>query len=470
MKYSGFSGDWYAPIARNVIAPIWARKEKSPYLRHLLYLEKSQYRPLEEVRKEQWVRLKRLLDHAVRNCPFYRERFFQAGITPGSIATWDDFARIPVLTKEHIREHRDNMIAENFVQAKLEPRKTSGSTGVSLSFFVDEESMQWKRACTIRHDRWAGWDIGERIGAIWGNPECYKDRRSWLRNLLLARHIPLDTLKMDDSAMRAFYKHLRRKKPVILFGHAHSLYLFARFLEENHLQNIRPRGIISTAMVLHDFEREVLERVFGCRVTNRYGCEEVSLIACECEAHEGLHVNMDTLVVECLRDGRQAKPGETGALVVTDLTNYGMPFIRYLVGDAARMADYACSCGRSYPLIESLEGRIADYVRTPEGDYISGISLTENFAMVLDEVKQMQIVQDELDHLLFRVVRDQNGSGGRLRKDIAGLVQKRFSQSMRHDIEYVGSIQSEASGKYRFCISKLEGAGEFGISREEDLR
>jgi phenylacetate-CoA ligase len=460
-----FTGDWYAPIARHVIAPLWAWKESSPYLRHLRNLEKSQYRPLDEVRRDQFTRLKQLLDHAAQNCPFYAERLAQAGAMPDTIHSWDDLARIPVLTKDDIRASKERMVARNMPKEKLEPKKTSGSTGVSLSFFVDEDSLQWKRACAIRHDRWAGWDIGERVGAIWGNLDVSKNWRVWLKNQLLYRYMPLDTLKMDETAILSFYRKVRRKKPTLLFGHAHSLYLFARFLQDNTLGGIRPRGIISTAMVLHDYERALIEEVFDCKVTNRYGCEEVSLIACECEAHQGLHVNMDTLVVECLRDGRPAGPGEPGALVVTDLTNYGMPFIRYQVGDTARMAEKPCSCGRSYPLIQSLEGRIADYVRTPQGDYISGISLTENFAMVLEGVKQMQIVQNELDHLLFRVVQGEGGRVEELEQDIARLVRQRFGETMRHDIEYVDSIQSETSGKYRFCISKLEDAGAFSSSR-----
>lgn len=154
---------------------------------------------------------------------------------------------------------------------------------------------------------------------------------------------------MDEEAMMDFHTAISRQRPTLLFGHAHSLYLFARFVQANNLSPIRPRGVISTAMVLHDFERALVEEVFGCRVTNRYGCEEVSLIACECEAHQGLHVNMDTLHFECLRDGKAAGPGQAGAVVVTDLTNHGMPFIRYLVGDTARMAAKPCSCGRTYP-------------------------------------------------------------------------------------------------------------------------
>ena len=458
-------GDLYSHVVRHVVAPLWARREKSPYLKHYKKFLRTQYRPMEDVRRDQWTRLKSLLDHAYAHTPFYRDRFDSLGLTPADIRTWQDFENLPLLTKDDIRAHRGAMVADNIPKDRLFPKKTSGSTGVSLSFFVDEDSMQWKRGCTLRHDEWSGWRLGERIGAVWGNPEYKKSWRGYVRNTLLERGTFLDTLRMDEEAMTMFHAQILKEKPTLLFGHAHSLYLFAKFVHQNRLSPIRPKGIISTAMVLHDFERDLIEMVFGCKVTNRYGCEEVSLIACECERHQGLHVNMDTLNFECLRDGKPAQPGETGAVVVTDLTNYGMPFIRYLVGDTARMAAKPCSCGRTYPLIESLEGRIADYVRTPEGEYISGISLTENFAMVLDGVKQMQIVQDSLDHLLFRVVQGENGQDQALRTDIARLVSERFGSSMRHDVEYVESIQSETSGKYRFCVSKLDGAGVFGAGR-----
>jgi len=349
-------GDLYSQVVRAVVAPLWAMKERSPYLKHYKRFLRTQYRPLEQVREDQWNRLKKLLDHAYTHTAFYRERFGNLGITPADIHTWHDFERLPLLTKDDIRANRDRMVADNIPSDRLFPKKTSGSTGVSLSFFVDDDSMQWKRGCTLRHDEWSGWRIGERVGAVWGNPEYKKSWRGYVRNFLLERMTFLDTLRMDEEAMTTFHAQVMKEKPTLLFGHAHSLYLFAKFVQQNRFSPIRPKGIISTAMVLHDFERSLIEDIFGCKVTNRYGCEEVSLIACECEAHQGLHVNMDTLNFECLRDGKPALPGETGAVVVTDLTNYGMPFIRYLVGDTARMAARPCSCGRTYPLIESLEG------------------------------------------------------------------------------------------------------------------
>jgi phenylacetate-CoA ligase len=262
---------------------------------------------------------------------------------------------------------------------------------------------------------------------------------------------------MDEAAMSRFNHLLTIKRPTMLFGHAHSLYLFARFVAKHSLTTVRPKGIVSTAMVLHDFERKTIEEVFQSKVFNRYGCEEVSLIASECEAHEGLHVNQDTLIVEVVdAAGLPVPPGTPGAVVVTDLTNLVMPMIRYKVGDVAVLKKERCSCGRSYPLLTSLEGRIADYVRTPSGEYISGISLTENFAMQLEGVKQLQIVQERIDHLLFRIVANESGVSPQL-EQLSCLVAERFGDSMGYDVELVESIQSERSGKYRFCISMLEG-------------
>ncbi|MBZ0156697.1 MAG: phenylacetate--CoA ligase family protein [Alphaproteobacteria bacterium] len=455
MRPERFRGDFYSRVVRHVVAPLWAMKERSPYLKHLRYLETSQYRPLEEVRRDQWRRLRRLLHHAGKHTEFYAARMRERGIQPGDIVSWEDFTRLPLLTKDDIRANRDGMVARTVPPERLRAKKTSGSTGVSLDFVVDEDSLQWKRACALRHDRWTGWDLGEKVAAVWGNPEYKKSWRGHVRNFLLERYTYLDTLKMDEEEMLRFYHCTRRKMPTLLFGHAHSLFLFARFLEKNNLGGIRPAGVISTAMVLHDFERKLIERVFGCRVTNRYGCEEVSLIACECEEHDGLHINMDTVIVEVVRDGKPVPPGETGALVVTDLTNYGMPFIRYKVGDAGALSDRVCPCGCTYPLLESLEGRIADYIVTPEGKYISGISLTENFAMLLGGIKQLQIVQERIDFLLFRIVRGEGFNGASL-GDLGALVAKRFGNGMRYGVELVDSLQQENSGKYRFCISKLK--------------
>ena len=444
----------YTPLCRNVVAPLWALKESSQYLRHLKLLEASQYLTLDEIRINQLARLKALLVHSYKNSPYYRRKWQEIGFHPEDLKCLADIEKLPLLTKDDIRTEKDRIVASNMPVASLIPRETSGSTGIPLRFFVDDASQQFKRACTIRSNQWSGWRFGEKAAAIWGNPDPGKSFRAWLRNILLDRYDYLDTLKMDKADMLIFYNRQIRRKPTLLFGHAHSLYLFALFLESEGLAAFPVKGIISTAMVLHDFERRKIESIFGRKVSNRYGCEEVSLIASECEAHEGLHLNLDNLIVELVREGRAAPANTPGDIVITDLSNYGMPFIRYRVGDVGLMSGKNCSCGRSLPLLERVEGRIADYVITPEGSFISGISLTENFATLLPEVRQMQIVQERIDHLVFNIVKGE-GFTAASKDRISALVQERFGAKMTYRLQEVSHIPREASGKYRFCISKV---------------
>lgn len=447
--------DWHAILNRAVIGPLWAWHEGSSYLRHYRELRRTQYDAPETIRSRQWAAVQDLVHHAYATVPFYRERFDGAGIRPGDLRSFSDYAVVPVLTKADIRGHGPALLSGRYDRAALRRKTTSGSTGVSLEVWVDEPSMQWKRACTLRSDEWSGWRFGEPVALIWGNPEyLHRGWRGRLRNAVLNRARHLDTLRMDEAAMEAFARSLARRPASLIFGHAHSVYLFAEFVRARGLGPIRPRGIITTAMVLHDWQRRGIEAAFACPVTNRYGCEEVSLIACECERHEGLHVNADGVYVEILRDGRPARPGEPGSVVVTDLTNRAMPILRYQVGDVAVAADRACPCGRGLLLMERLEGREADYVMTARGELVSGISLTENFAMLVPGIAQLQIVQEAVDRFLFRIVQGRDFGPASLAR-IAALVGERFGAGTSYACEYVERIPQEPSGKYRFCISRV---------------
>jgi phenylacetate-CoA ligase len=456
--------DWHATLIRNAIGPLWARWEGSPYLKHYRRLLQTQYDDPQTIRSRQWGAVSEMLRHAYATVPYYRERFDREGIDPAQIRDYEDFCEIPVVTKSDIRAHGDRLLSEQFHRDQLHAKKTSGSTGVGLEVWVDPDSAQFKRACTLRSDEWSGWRFGEPIAAIWGNPEYLK--RGWrghFRNAVLERTIPLDTLQMDEPTLERFACRLVSRPPSLIFGHAHSLYLFAEYLRNSGHPTIRPRGIISTAMVLHSWQRQTIEEVFACKVTNRYGCEEVSLIACECEEHDGLHINADGVFVEVAHGGKPLGPGEAGSLLVTDLTNRAMPLIRYQVGDVAVMADRHCRCGRGLPLLERLEGREADYVVTRSGKLISGISLTENFANLIPGVAQLQIIQETIDRFRFRIVRSTQFGPESIDR-IRELVAERFGPDAEFECEYVDRIPQEPSGKYRFCISKV--ANPFSRSRE----
>jgi phenylacetate-CoA ligase len=451
-------------VVRHFLAPLWARREGSPYLSHYRRLCRTQYDSHEVIAGKQWDRLRELLFHTYATVPFYRESFKQVGLRPAEIRGFDDFRRLPVLTKTDLRKHWNALLSLMYRNVPLQRKRTSGSTGVSVEVRVDEASQQFKRACTLRSDEWSGWRLGEPVALVWGNPEYLRRGwRGWLRNALLERAIYLDTLRMDEAALARFARALQRHHPTLLFGHAHSVYLFAEYVRSARVEGVQPRGIITTAMVLHNWQRKTIEEVFGCPVTNRYGCEEVSLIACECEHHSGLHINAEGIYVEVLRDGKPVQPGEPGSVVVTDLSNRAMPILRYQVGDVAVLADRTCPCGRGLPLLERLEGREADYVVTASGELISGISLTENFALHVPGVAQLQIIQETVRRFVFRLVPGPDFGPDSVRR-IAELVAERFGPDVEHECITVDGIPQEASGKYRFCISRV--ANPFTQPRE----
>ncbi|HKI20617.1 MAG TPA: hypothetical protein VKA15_22195 [Isosphaeraceae bacterium] len=450
-------------LIRRLIGPLWARWERSPYVVHYRHLKRTQFDPPQTIRPRQLQTLQSLLRHAQETTSFYERRFAEIGFRPDDLRSLEDLARFPVLTKADIRNHGPEMIANTHDRRKLVSKATSGSTGVPLEVFADESCMQFRRACTLRSDEWSGWSWGERILLLWGGQgRC--DWRGRLRNALLERIYYLDTLQVTDETLTTCLEAARRQPPSLLLGHAHSLYLLADYARSHGGPGFQPRGIISTAMVLHDWQRRAIEEVFGCKVTNRYGCEEVSLIASECEQHDGLHINADGIYLEILSpDGQPAPPGEAGAVVVTDLANRAMPIIRYQIGDMAVLSERACPCGRGLPLLERVEGRVADYIVTPSGRLVSGISLTDHFATLVPGLVQLQMVQETIDSLRFRIVRGPDFGSDSLDR-IAQLVKEWFGTEIHYECEFVEKIPQEPSGKYRFCISKVDKNALFQFS------
>ncbi len=433
-------------LNRNIMHPLMAWRAGSKHLTHLGELRQTQYDPPEVILARQLTALQTQLQHAYATVPYYRAAWDRAGVHPDDVKSPSDFEAFPILTKADIRRHERALISSAFDISKLRLKRTSGSTGVPLNIYIDEPAVQWKTACTLRSDEWSGYRLGQRVAKVWGNPEYrhfgFKGR---LRNFFFDRAVYLDTLNLNDDRIAEFAAIIRRHRPGLIFGHAHSLYLLACSLKKSGVMDVRPNGIISTAMLLHDWQRSVIEQVFNCPVTNRYGCEEVSLIASECEEHNGLHVNADSVYTEVPANGK---------LLVTDLTNRAMPLIRYQIGDVVVPSNRCCKCGRGLPLIERVEGREADYVLTPAGRLISGISLTENFALLIPGTAQVQIVQESLTELRIRLVPD-DAFGPESQRKIAELVQETFGTEVRYDVELVDAIPQEPSGKYRFCISKV---------------
>jgi phenylacetate-coenzyme A ligase PaaK-like adenylate-forming protein len=441
-------------LRRGVIEPLWARSRGSVLRETWHELEETPSLPTSVLRERQWQRLVTLIEFVYEHNDFYRRRLDECGAAPETLRDWDDFQRIPVLRKQDVRALGTSLISKGFDRASLMKAKTGGSTGRPLEVYFTELVSEQRSACARRHRRWTGWEVGEPWAAVWGNPQYPTTLRDKLREQLLDPIIFLDTMSVSADSVRRFAEEWVRVRPTLLFGHAHSVFLLADLLRQLGIDEIRPKGIIASSMMLLPHERVVIEQVFGRKVFDIYGCEEVGLIGGECERHDGLHMNVDQLVVELLDDsGKVVEPGERGVVVVTDLQNLAMPFIRYCMEDMSEARAPACPCGRGLPLMGRITGRVADFLKRQDGSRVAGISLIENSLTKITGIDQMQIVQERMDLLRLIVVPGPTFTPER-RQELLRYFERTFTGS-RVELEEVSEIRPEPNGKYRFSICRV---------------
>ena len=418
-------------------------------------LEKNQWLPQKEIEDLQWRRLEVLLSRIAVHVPYYRELFSGAGIRPEDIQNPADFERVPLLTKEIIRGAGNLLLSKDPLRSG-DPSSTGGSTGEPLHFYVDAFAGPVRRANTMRGYRRAGIDIGDRQAALWGTPldvpfrERFVDAvRDYFNNQLY-----LSTFDMSDATMFAYAAKLRAFKPHLLTAYPSALSLFAGFCQSKGILDIRPRAIISSGEQLYESQRELIEAVFGCRVFDRYGSREFGNVAQECAEHRGLHVMNDLYYVEVLAEsGAAAKEGEIGELVVTDLLNHFMPFVRYRTGDLAVSTRSTCVCGSGFPLLDRIEGRTFDTVATPEGKQVGGFFWTW-LSRAVPGIRRFQIEQRERSGIVFRFVpgpewRDEN------ERELEAKIKENCGAGFRVAFAKVEDIPLTPSGKSKFIISNL---------------
>jgi phenylacetate-CoA ligase len=445
----------FATLRRNIFEPIQIGIANSNRLSYWKLLEKTQWLTKKQLEDIQWFRLQDLWSFLWQHNEYYRARFRNAGLDPGSLSTPEDIKRLPILCKKDIRENTKDLISHGFEINSLLHFKTGGSTGKALDIFLTDECSEMRNACARRHDRWAGWNPGEAIGAVWGNPNLPKTIKEKLMNELVQPYIYLDTMALSDNSVRKFVYDWRLAKPSLLFGHAHSLYVLAKEMDKLGISGIDPAGIISTSMMLLPHERHFIEGIFGVKVTDRYGCEEVSLIGSECEYHNGMHLNIEHLVIEFVKDdGSYAAAGEQGNIVVTDLMNMAMPLVRYKVEDIGVPIELKCRCGRGLPLMGNVTGRVADFLVKHDGTKVAGVSLIENTLTNLPGIDQLQIIQENYEYICLNVVPGKNYSSA-AGKSLVDYFVNVFGKEVHVTLQLTGEIAPEQSGKYRFSICRI---------------
>jgi len=451
---------WVLP---RLIFPLHERLSRHNFWSGFLELKALQWSKPEKLQARSLARLQGLLGHAYDKVPYYRDLFTKAGLVPTDIRDLEDLALVPMTTKADMRKNYPARVTvQDLKRGRAQKKITSGSTGMPLEFYADRGHMDIVRSSYLFFWDWAGlhpWTPGVRIAMP---PHFYSQRgvrasaRESLRRMILGERVAL--LAGESLDVEELEKEIRR-----VAGHgryyiwafpSYAARLAAQILERGIPFQQPPCVVISYAESLSPADERLIREAFGCTIANHYGSLEIPFVAQTCPENQGmLHINSERAVVRVVaEDGIPVKPGEKGRVIITDLSNYIMPFINYDTGDMA-VAGETCSCGRGLPTIERLEGRMVEVLRVPGGRTVSSGTLGHFLCVVckaapyLSEYQFVQTCPNEVTLKLVPTSLIPATTCEFLRVQLEGFLDGRMAVS----IETVDAIEREVSGK-RFII------------------
>lgn len=444
--------DLYAELLHRVFFPTWeGLVRRRPTVRLLKYLEQTQWRSLDELQAIQLGSLRRLLRHSYDNIPFWRKQLDAHGLRP-EIRDLSDLRRLPILDRRAAKANTETR------QAKHPPvaiqKRTSGSSGEPLVFGYDLASEHWRQATKHRGYAWAGYRVGVRSIHFWGMlpyPTKFKQAKADLSRALKQENY-IDCMARSDADLSRVADELARYKPEILLCYSQAGADLARYIISNN-RRVPPVRVICAAERVLPSDRAAMVQAFGERIFESYGSREVMLMAHECEAHDGMHTSMENLIVEIIvREGdreRPAEPGETGEVVLTDLHNYAMPFIRYASGDlATARGDAPCACGRKLVRIGPIDGRVTEKMVGANGQPVPGILIDVATAVFGETIQAYQLVQHKDRSVTIRLEGNPKPEvGERLRN----MIQPYLGE-LPIGITHVERIELDKSGKRRLIV------------------
>lgn len=421
----------------------------------MAFLDKSQWFSEEELVEYQNRRLQNLVKHAYDTVPFYRRRMDECSLKPADIRTREDLRRFPVLTRDDVRHNWKDMISKAYRRSDLVLGHTSGTTGSPLEFFWDKELCVFNNAVDWRQKKWAGLTLGEPYAVLLGRvvvPIHWRKPPFWRTNHI-QNQLWMSVFHMSGENLGLYVDKLRKFRPKLIEGYPSSVYILARYLKSIK-EDLPLTAVLTSSETLFDFQKEVIEEVFSCRIFDFYGMAERVIFASECEHHEGKHINSEYGITEILDNGRNpVGKQQIGRLVGTSLHNYGMPFIRYETSDVSAFLEEKCSCGRNLPLMKDVTTKAEDIVVTRDGRLVSPSALTHPFKP-LHGVEMSQIVQDDVDRILVKIVKGRDFDNSQVEGLLKSL-KERLGEETNVEIEFVESIPKTAAGKYRWVVSRV---------------
>lgn len=417
-------------------------------------LVKNQWKPYSELKHDQEIQLRHVIEFSYSNIPYYHNLFKGLGLMPSDIKTLSDLNKIPILTKKIIKQNWEQLKPVNLSSLKYYERATGGSTGTPLHYRLSKQDRFFGGALLYRGWGYGGYQLGNKMiflaGAslnVGNKSKISKFAHETARNIRM-----LSSFDMGQSEMQQYVKIISSSQPCYIRGYASSLYFLARWMKKNGISAPSTKAVMTTAEKLSTHMRNTISNVFDCEVFDNYGLNDGGISAYECPEHIGLHIDTERSIMEIVDEKGMAIEEGRGQIIATSLHNYAMPFIRYFTGDEGHLLTEPCTCGRGSLLLKEVLGRQQEMLSTPGGQFVHG-EFISHMMWEIPNVKEFQVIQDRIDHMVFRLVVEEGFNEGHL-DQIRDIVNKR---NLKWDIEFqlVDSIEKTGAGKYKFIINEL---------------
>ena len=435
----------------------------SQFRSKLRELSRTDFQNADDVRIDQEHRLAEMVGWAAATVPYYRHLFRREGIDPNSIGVLEDLKRIPFLDKETVRLRGAELLSEGFSRQTLSAGHSSGTTGTALPLVQTREALGWEDAVIWRQRGWFGFLLGDRFAAFGGQPVVPfgQQRPPFWRSDPARGRVLFSPYHMKPEFLAFYASELNQRGYLFWQGYPSSIALICEYLLENgiDLRTAAPGAVFTSSETLLDFHRERIVSATHAPLADRYGHAELSVSAVQCP--EGrYHVDTEFCALE-IDPHEEGDDWVRGEVIATGFANRAMPLLRYRTGDVATLRKRAgCECGRSRPVIEDLDGRIEDYVVTPDGRRVGRMDLVFRDALL---VREAQILQSSPNAILVRIApRPGYGPDAQLR--VEREFRARLGPTIEIRFETVEAIPRQPNGKFRAVISTLAGGRLRGVA------
>jgi phenylacetate-CoA ligase len=442
-------------VSRKLIYPLQETLLNRPTFSYLQALEKSQWLSRAELEALQLQKLQALLLSAQQHSPWHAERIANSGMNLDAIS-FEELRKLPLMTRADVQQHGQEMVWPE-VPGGAYRYTTGGSSGSPLIFNFGRSRQASDAAGRIRARRWWGVNVGEPELYLWGAPvELNKtDKIKMIRDRLL-NQLVLNAFEMSPDNMSTYLIMIQKFKPKCIYGYASSLALLASYALQNNRQLSLPalKVVCTTGEPLYPEQRQLISEFFKVPVANEFGSRDAGFIA-HANSHQQMLVLSESNILEVLdADGRPVKPGEMGEAVITGLCSEAQPFIRYRTGDMVKLSVETDKDGRGLHVLDEIVGRSTDFIVHQNGSIVHALAAIYVLRETLG-VEQFKIIQQAINEFEILIVCNVFWNSASLTV-IEDKFKGRFGSACKIHVQLVTKIPTEASGKTRQVVSKVQ--------------